>query len=796
MGIELYPHNLEAYRAARKLMAAKGLAAVVHPTGTGKSFIAFKLCEDEPDKTVCWLSPSEYIFKTQLENLKASGADVPQNIRFYTYAKLMNMSRAEMENIKPDILVLDEFHRGGAVAWGAALQQFLSLHSDVPMLGLSATAVRYLDCQRDMSEELFQGCVASEMTLGEAIVRGILPAPKYVTTVFRYQNHLNELQERVERVRGAGLRDANDKYLEALRRALEQADGLDTVFAKHMADKSGKYILFCSDYDHIQELRTYTHDWFSGVNQNIHTYLAYSADPDTSKEFADFKADDSEALKLLYCINMLNEGVHVKGISGVVLFRPTVSPIIYKQQIGRALTAGDSATPLIIDVVNNFEGLCSIDSIKEEMQLAVQQFYGEGRGDEIMTDRFEIVEQVRDCRELFEQLERSLASSWEQYFQAASIFAAEHGHLRILREYQTQSGLHLGQWLVTQRAIRAGKKEGLLTDSQIARLDGIGMVWDNRLETSWNRGLAHCEEYAKEHGDLEVPVRYVSPDGYRLGAFINRMRGWYANGEKQAVLTPERVTELENLGMRWSAVNLKWERNYLRAAEYYREHGDLLVPATYKTQDGYALGAWIQNLRKSYRTDTNTLTREQIERLEAIGMFWGNRHAESWETNFRAAEKYYKAHGDLDLTSGYYTEDGLALGKWIVELRLQRKRGTASLTRERIARLDAIGMQWDTATSWEYRYELSRKYLEDNHCTAIPRDYKTADGIWLGTWLYRQRRILEGYPSRQKLNEEQRQLLRQLDALGTEAVENERRKLLSRRASKTGQADGVRREVI
>ena len=43
---------------------------MVHPMGTGKSFIAFKLCEDKPDKTVCRLSLSEYIFMTQIKNLK------------------------------------------------------------------------------------------------------------------------------------------------------------------------------------------------------------------------------------------------------------------------------------------------------------------------------------------------------------------------------------------------------------------------------------------------------------------------------------------------------------------------------------------------------------------------------------------------------------------------------------------------------------------------------------------------------------------------------------------------------
>ena len=47
-----------------------GKAAVIHPTGTGKSFIAFKLAEENPSACFCWLSPSEYIYKTQVENLK------------------------------------------------------------------------------------------------------------------------------------------------------------------------------------------------------------------------------------------------------------------------------------------------------------------------------------------------------------------------------------------------------------------------------------------------------------------------------------------------------------------------------------------------------------------------------------------------------------------------------------------------------------------------------------------------------------------------------------------------------
>ena len=64
--MHLYSHNQLAYEAAATMLAERGKAAVIHPTGTGKSFIGFKLCEDNSDKTILWLSPSKYIYQTQL----------------------------------------------------------------------------------------------------------------------------------------------------------------------------------------------------------------------------------------------------------------------------------------------------------------------------------------------------------------------------------------------------------------------------------------------------------------------------------------------------------------------------------------------------------------------------------------------------------------------------------------------------------------------------------------------------------------------------------------------------------
>ena len=396
MVLHLFEHNVRAYQAAAAMLERYGKAAVVHPTGTGKSYIAFKLIEDHPDAAFLWLSPSEYIFKTQLESLQKQAPDFPLgNVRFSTYARLLFCTEeqlAEIAALHPAYIIMDEFHRAGAERWGERVRELLELCPDAKLLGLTATNVRYLDNNRDMAEELFDGHIASEMTLGEAIVRGILPAPKYVTTVFRYQNELAKYQARVDSLRSPGVQDANQKYLEVLRRALEQADGLDRVFAKHITEMCGKYIVFCSGKEHMDEMAFHVPEWFADVNKNIKVYKTYASDPEASKEFAAFKADKGEHLKLLFCIDMLNEGVHVEGISGVILFRPTVSPIIYKQQIGRTLTAGTTAAPLILDVVNNFEGLSSISGLQKEMTAAVQRLYANGEGEKIVAERFEVIE--------------------------------------------------------------------------------------------------------------------------------------------------------------------------------------------------------------------------------------------------------------------------------------------------------------------------------------------------------------------------------------------------------------------
>ncbi len=789
MSIELYEHNQTAYQAALDMLKNTGKAAIIHPTGTGKSFIGFKLCEDFPEKMVCWLSPSEYIFRTQVENLAASietnetltdGAENYatrnaqsladtnngngfENIRFYTYAKLMSMSEEELQGIRPDYIVLDEFHRCGAKVWGQGVQNLLSMYPGASVLGLSATAIRYLDNQRDMSDELFDGNVASEMTLGEAVVRGILNPPKYVLSVFSYQKELAKYERRVRSAKSRLIRDEGEKQLEALRHALEQADGLEEIFRKHMKNPAGKYIVFCANYEHMSEMIGKTQEWFAKVDGKPHIYTAYSDDPSTSQAFAEFKADESGHLKLLYCIDMLNEGVHVDDVEGVILLRPTVSPIIYKQQIGRALSANKKKDAVIFDIVLNIENLYSIGTIEEEMQAAVSYYHFLNQEDEIVNEHFKVIDEVKDCIALFERLEETLTASWDLMYEYAKQYYREHGNLEVPVRYQTEEGYGLGRWLLTQRKVRAGEKYGALGADRIEKLDRIGMIWGSYRDISWEKYYKEARKYYEEHGSLNTNVNDVTDSGIRLGAWICQLRTYRKSGIQKSYLTEERIRALDGIGMIWDVPDYLWEENFAECLQYYREHGNLDIPNAYISPGGLKIGGWIrrQRLLRKGKTNGAKLTQEQITRLDEIGMVWKTKPEQQWEKGYAEAKAYYEENGNLNVPVSYVSPDGYKLGGWIAD---RREKGKEKHSKEQQGRLDALGMVWVKPDSWEVRYGLAREYYEEHGNLNIPSKYR-ADGIWLAKWVNEQKQVYAGKRAGKVLREDQ---VRRLEEIGME----------------------------
>lgn len=764
MEIQLFPYNQTAYQSVVEMLEICGKAAVIHPTGTGKSFIGFKLCEENADRTVCWLSPSEYIYETQLENLRRTGAQVPQNICFYTYARLMRMEDADFAAIHPDYIILDEFHRCGAKMWGMGVQKLLETYPQAKILGLSATSIRYLDAQRDMSAELFEGNVASQMTLGEAIVRGILKSPKYVLSVYSYQKNLKRYKKRIEESKNKAVRDKAMQYYEALRRAMEQADGLAEIFQKYIKDRNAKYIIFCANVEHMQNMMDKVQDWFGAIDSKPHVYSAYSDDPTADRSFAEFKEDQSTHLKLLFCIDMLNEGIHVDEVDGVILFRTTVSPIVYKQQIGRALSVGKTREPVIFDIVNNIENLYGIGTIEQEMQAAVSYYHFCGREKEIVQERFHIIDEVCDARHVFEQLEETLSASWDMMYDFAREYFQKYGNLEVSRRYKTEDGYSLGNWIYTQRKVYKGEAYGVLGPERIRRLEEIGMVWGSVRDISWRRYLQSAKQYFAEYKDLNVPCGYKTEEGLELAAWISRIRFYRKNDVQKAYLTPERIAELDKLGMIWSVPDHLWEENYAAAKIFYQEHGHLNVPTGYCSADGLKIGTWIRRQRdlRAGKIDKGIPpSEEQIARLDAIGMNWKYQSQQLWEKWYRAAEHYQERYGNLDVPTTYVSPEGERLGKWLAEC---RRKGRNKYTPLQQKQLDALGMVWEKPNSWEVRYALAKEYYEKNGKKTIPTDYRP-NGIWLAKWVNEQKQICNGNRGEKTLTEDQ---LERLQAIGVE----------------------------
>ena len=238
--------------------------------------------------------------------------------------------------------------------------------------------------------------------------------------------------------------------------------------------------------------------------------------------------------------------------------------------------------------------------------------------------------------------------------------------------------------------MKSGNISGNLTWEKIQKLNDISMIWDVT-DSSWQEVLEELKSYRNTYGNLDIKAKYVSPTGFRLGSWINNMRFKVKKYGIEQALTEEQKKALEELGMIWDHNKQKWEEYYSAAKAYYKEYGNLEVPAKYVTADGIPLGRWLSN-----QTNSHSMTDEQLQRLQSIGYRPESKTTIQWNRKFELAKTYYEKNGNLDVPVSYST-DGVKLGRWISNIRCKRKNPKASgmvLDTERIARLDSIGMNW------------------------------------------------------------------------------------------------------
>ncbi len=368
--LELQEHQQDAYTAVQKTYEQGNRAAVVIPTGCGKSFIALKLMEDNRDKNILFLAPTiaiknqmyNYIAKyivgeepTSERPAKKIAEEHFPNLEIRLYQTLLKVSDEDMEKYHADIIIMDELHRTGAEKWGEKVNTLLEKNPNAKILGLTATPER-MD-EQNVIDKLFEGNISYELTLVEALRRRILKSPKYVKCDYALGEYIEGLNEAINSCSDEKTKKELQEKVEQMRRIVEEAEEIPQLFKNNIQKKDGKYIIFCKDKEHMELLKSKVSEWFGEIDSEPEIYSVYSGNTErkNSKTIKEFEESKSEHLKLLFSIDMLNEGVHIEGVSGVIMARPTDSRIVYLQQLGRALSSDPSGEQTIIfDLVNNY----------------------------------------------------------------------------------------------------------------------------------------------------------------------------------------------------------------------------------------------------------------------------------------------------------------------------------------------------------------------------------------------------------------------------------------------------------
>lgn len=750
MSMTLNPVNEAAFQKAVQSLETLNRAAVFHPTGTGKSCIAWKVVEAHPQTTFFWLvAGAQRLALRQAELTRYNGGTLPGNVRFCDCEKLAAATPEQWVRLgeqKPGCIVLDCYHELSAVCWAQSVQKLLRMCPQAKVLGLGVPNGAPV-CAA--AQELFADCIVSHMTVAEAMAAGTMPVPSaYAALLWPQEEELATLRARIKNLcMPKGDTSLRVQY-EELSWSLRQVENLTVLLPRLLSDTSGHYLVLFESAAYQEKLGTELEQLLRTVDPAVRFYAADHACFADSAAVETFLSDTAPGPKVLLCVNAPGVQQPLEGLAGVILVRQSSLMSTFKQMLCRALVAAGSRSVPVFDLVAQFEGLGNGRTLQRDCTEAMTKAGSKTPG-------FRQERPMQQTYRLYGKLRREMEARWEVLCQAAADAAAKEGTLELPRSYTIHSGVPVGKWLELQRQVQAGQRPGRLTAEQAAKLEKLGIRWNHRLEAAWEKGFASAQKYRTEHGDLLVPVRYRDKNDFALGEWIVYNRQRYLGGN----LTQNRIERLEAIGMVWSTSNDLWEQNYAAATQYYLEHGDLEVPIKYETSSGFGLGVWLGAQRAAHKA--GELPQEQVERLDALGMDWTNRNDRKWMSLYDVAAAYYHEHGNLNVPSEYVTPDGVLLGKWVARQRyayLNPDRSSARVTPERKALLDKLGMVWEKYDPWQERYDLALAYKTEHGDLEIPSVYKTADGVWLGSWVSRQRQALNSGSS--ALSSERRKLLR------------------------------------
>ncbi len=760
--VGLYEHNVDSYKRVKSAFEnGENIVGIVHATGTGKSYNALQLAYDNKNKKIVYVVPSNGI----IEHIKKIIEDNPNldlkrdfpNLEFRTYQSFISLSKDEIKNINCDLLILDEFHHIGAPIWGARINTMLQTHPKMKIFGMTAYTVRDRGTvyERDMANpdtnELFSGKIESRYDLCDAMIDGILPKPVYKSAYTNLTSLESKIEERVQKL------DTSTKeyqeymsILSDVKRRIHEAPSISDILRKSIKS-NGKYIYFCppcleEGTNDIETIKKQAFKWFKQFvpEEDIIFYTSTSDMGDDGKKNRDAFYEDvslggenvSNKLRVMFAINQYNEGIHAPNIDGVIMGRGTTSDIVYFEQLGRALAVRGNTKDMFLELeklsIEKLIEMCKSRDIPIKENTTKEDLI-----EKIIAP---VVIDLTNNYDFIKELENNLRNRIKSIQNNG---LGNHKNIKIKDasfdiEIENQNLFEMLRYVS----------------------DRLTMTWDDYYELA--------SAYYEHHGDLLIYKNFKTNDGYtydengtiNLGHWISNQRSNFS------ILSQEKRQLLQKIGFVLNVHDNQWMKNYELSKIYYNHYGNLLIPRSFKTINGYEydenginLGTWITLQRERF----DSLNNERKEKLSKIG-FLTEIYDYKWNEYYKLAENYYEHYGNLLVPSRFKTINGyeenpkgVNLGRWINT----QRRIYQSLSSNRKDKLSKIGFITEVYDyKWNEYYELAKNYYEHYGNLLVPSTFKTINGYEydesganLGKWLGVQKRNFD------TLNDERKQKL-------------------------------------
>ena len=268
-------------------------------------------------------------------------------------------------------------------------------------------------------------------------------------------------------------------------------------------------------------------------------------------------------------------------------------------------------------------------------------------------------------------------AAFEEGYQHARKATDTLGTADIAADYvDPDDGYRTGQWVS-----RVRRQCDRLSAEQIAILENLeGWMWDP-LADSWRTGYAHLVEYVDTHGDALVPQRYRSPDGFRLGSWVNNQRNWYRDPDRE--MPADRVQALnDRRGWSWNPEADRWEDAFALLERFVDREGHARVKQRHD-EDGFRLGAWVATQRKAFKSGDLDPGRAR-RLLDLPGWAWDH-HQAVWDEKYEALIRFEGREGHCQVPQRHKDGD-VTLGLWVMVQRRERD----NMPDDRRNRLEAI----------------------------------------------------------------------------------------------------------